>query len=170
MMKGSDAFERSLREALESYEVPYNSADWAQLERQLDQEKKIGPWRSGTAGMYALMLGGALAVATTAHLWYASQDLPTGGATIASHDEGPTTRPDVPAVAHDVPVVAQKGADDLVTQRISAERSVPSAPPANTGSTGRPEDPASGTTPVAEGLESATEAPKTSVSIKASVS
>jgi gliding motility-associated-like protein len=158
MMKGSDAFERSLREALESYEVPYNSADWAQLERQLDQEKKMGPWRSGSAGMYALMLGGALAVATTAHLWYAGHDLPAGGATITIHDEAPATRPDVPVV--------QKDADDLVAEHVSTERTIPSGRSANTG----PKGPASGKTPVADGPEPVAEAPKTSVSIKASVS
>lgn len=66
MKKGQDAFERSLKEALEPYEVPYNSADWAQLEKQLDERK--GPGWQSSAALYALLLGGSLAVATTVQL------------------------------------------------------------------------------------------------------
>ncbi|MDQ3100213.1 MAG: PKD domain-containing protein, partial [Bacteroidota bacterium] len=71
MMKtnGADAFERSLKEALDSYEVPYNSADWAQLEQKLDTGKSSN-WQA-SAGLYALLLGGAVAVMTT--VWYFMQ-------------------------------------------------------------------------------------------------
>lgn len=62
-MKGQDAFERSLKEALEQYEVPYNSADWAQMEKRLDGQKKNN-WTS-SAALYLLLLGGSLAVATS---------------------------------------------------------------------------------------------------------
>jgi len=62
-MKGYDAFERSLRESVGSYEVPYNSADWSQLERRLEQG--TGTSRSLSAGLYALLLGGALVAAST---------------------------------------------------------------------------------------------------------
>lgn len=30
-----DAFEQRLRDTLQNYEVPYNSSDWAQMERAL---------------------------------------------------------------------------------------------------------------------------------------
>jgi len=63
MIKGQDAFERSLKGALEQYEVPYNSADWAQMEKRLDGQKKNN-WTS-SAALYLLLLGGSLAVATT---------------------------------------------------------------------------------------------------------
>ena len=63
MIKGQDAFERSLKATLEQYEVPYNSADWAQMEKRLDDRKKNN-WTS-SAALYMLLLGGSLAVATT---------------------------------------------------------------------------------------------------------
>ena len=57
-MKGYDPFERSVRETLGSYEVPYNSADWAQLERRLDSGAGTG--RTLSTGLIALLLGGVL--------------------------------------------------------------------------------------------------------------
>ncbi|MEO8589042.1 MAG: PKD domain-containing protein [Flavobacteriales bacterium] len=72
-MKGSDAFERSLKDSVETYEVPYNSADWAQLERQLDKEGGTN-WQA-SMGLYALLLGGALTVATTVYLLTRTPDM-----------------------------------------------------------------------------------------------
>lgn len=66
MKNGPDAFERALRESLDSFEVPYNSADWSQLERELN--KGAGLTRSSSAGLLALLLSGTLALATTAYL------------------------------------------------------------------------------------------------------
>lgn len=77
-MRPSDAFERSLKRSLDQYEVPYNSADWARLERALDQHR--GPAWHASAGLYALLLGGSLAVATTLHLLFQMPEEPrTGG-------------------------------------------------------------------------------------------
>lgn len=76
-MKGQDAFERSLREALGNYEVPYNSADWTQLEKRLDNDRP--PLLRPTAALYALLLGGALATFTTARLLFADPALATEG-------------------------------------------------------------------------------------------
>lgn len=76
-MKGTDAFERALKDSVESYEVPYNSADWAQLERQLDKEGGSG-WQA-SVGLYALLLGGALTVATTAYLLTRTAELTGSG-------------------------------------------------------------------------------------------
>ncbi len=73
-MKGADAFERSLKEALESYEVPYNSADWVALEKKLGSQH-TSVWQS-SAGLYALFLGGAVAVMSTA--WYLLNGTPQG--------------------------------------------------------------------------------------------
>jgi PKD repeat protein len=70
-MKGADAFERSLQEALDHYEVPYNSTDWAQLEKRLDGQKSYS-WTS-SAGLYALFLGGAIAVATVVYVMLAQE-------------------------------------------------------------------------------------------------
>jgi gliding motility-associated-like protein len=66
MKNAPDAFERALRESLDSYEVPYNSADWSQMERELD--KVTGVKRGTSAAMLALLMSGGLALATTAYL------------------------------------------------------------------------------------------------------
>jgi PKD repeat protein len=65
-MNAPDAFERALRNSLEPYEVPYNSADWSQLEKELD--KTSGATRSSTAALIALLFGGTMALATTVYL------------------------------------------------------------------------------------------------------
>lgn len=65
-MNAHDAFERSLKKALEPYEVPYNSADWAQLEARMEKAQPA-PWRS-SLGLYALLLGGTVALGTTIYL------------------------------------------------------------------------------------------------------
>jgi gliding motility-associated-like protein len=62
-MNGPNEFERSIKEALEPYEVPYNSADWAQLERNLVQSSANG--RVNRSGFYALLLGGSIAAASS---------------------------------------------------------------------------------------------------------
>lgn len=81
-----DAFERSLRRTLEQYEVPYNSADWQQLEQQLAKaEMKRGKW---SAGLLALLLGGGIALSTTVFLLLNSQDEGQGGAALALVDAG----------------------------------------------------------------------------------
>ena len=65
-MNGMNAFERSVKDSLESYEVPYNSADWAQLEKVLDQGKGSG--RVSRSGLYALLLGGSIAAASSFYM------------------------------------------------------------------------------------------------------
>ncbi len=62
-MKGLNAFERTVKDSLEPYEVPYNSADWAQLERMMDQGKLTH--RVSRSGLYALLLGGSIAAASS---------------------------------------------------------------------------------------------------------
>jgi gliding motility-associated-like protein len=67
-MRSADPFEKSLKQALDQYEVPFNSADWAKLEKALDQQN--GPAWQASAGLYALLLGGGLAVGTTLHMLF----------------------------------------------------------------------------------------------------
>lgn len=65
-MKGMDAFERSVKDAMSGYEVPYNSADWVALERALRDGGRAGKWTSVglaalfVAGLTGLGIGGAL--------------------------------------------------------------------------------------------------------------
>lgn len=82
-MKGYDPFEHSIRESLGSYEVPYNSADWTQLERRMDQGGGTG--RSLSAGLIALLFGGTLAAGSA--LWLMLQTSPS---VEADHSDEPT--------------------------------------------------------------------------------
>lgn len=61
-----DAFDQHVRGTLEQFEVPYNSADWAQLERALNGERR-GWWLSGT-GLAAMLVSGALVVGAAAYV------------------------------------------------------------------------------------------------------
>ena len=63
---GLDAFERCLKDSLEQFEVPYNSADWTQMERALDGGSR-GWWVSGVG--LSVLVAGFLAVGGT--VWYA---------------------------------------------------------------------------------------------------
>lgn len=85
-MTSVDPFERSLKQALDQYEVPYNSADWAKMESNLDQSK--GPSWHASAGLYALLLSGVLAIGTSLHVLF-DQDpdpAPIGLALLAQMD------------------------------------------------------------------------------------
>jgi PKD repeat protein len=63
MKNKPDAFEQALRQSLDQYEVPYNSADWAQLDRSLSKtDRKQGRW---SLGLLALLFGGVVAFSAT---------------------------------------------------------------------------------------------------------
>lgn len=111
-MKGYDPFERSVREALGSYEVPYNSADWAQLERRLDSGARTG--RTLSTGLIALLLGGVLV--TSGVVWTLVKE-DKGGATV----EGTSPKPAGPA----------NTPDEALAETVVAEVA-DSAPTANT--------------------------------------
>jgi PKD repeat protein len=64
---GSDLFEQRLRDSLAQYEVPYNSADWKDLERAMDSDRR--GWWFGTAGL-ATIAGMATLVGGT--IWFAA--------------------------------------------------------------------------------------------------
>jgi len=70
-MNGMNNFERTIKDSLESYEVPYNSADWAQLQRSLHQ--KNGSGRVVRSGLYALLFGGSLAAVSSLALLMAPE-------------------------------------------------------------------------------------------------
>ncbi|MBK6627806.1 MAG: PKD domain-containing protein [Flavobacteriales bacterium] len=54
-----DPFERRLKDSLEEFEVPYNSADWAQLQRAMAGSSGRARWSKG--GLLALLLAGGMA-------------------------------------------------------------------------------------------------------------
>ncbi|MGV3637831.1 MAG: PKD domain-containing protein [Flavobacteriales bacterium] len=62
-MSGLNGFEQAVKDALEPYEVPYNSADWSQLERALENRGDVA--RVSRSGLYALLLGGGMAAASS---------------------------------------------------------------------------------------------------------
>ena len=89
---GLDAFERSLRDSLDQFEVPYNSADWTQMERSLNGGTR-GWWVSGI-GLSVLVAGLGLVAGGA---WYALSEtrvatdapvaeLPAVGATSGTAD------------------------------------------------------------------------------------
>lgn len=63
-MSGPTGFEQAVKEALEPYEVPYNSADWGHLERALDG-RTDDVARVSRSGLYALLIGGSLAAVSS---------------------------------------------------------------------------------------------------------
>lgn len=133
-MKGSDAFERSLRQSLEGFEVPYNSADWTQLEQALDGQRPGSWWASPI--LYAAVLAGA--VATAGAYFLITED--GGGATLsAGTSEQPVTTasPDgsgaAPATSADEGDL-QAGLDG--TKEIGRETT---ADPSGTASNGTPD-------------------------------
>ncbi|MEO7082284.1 MAG: hypothetical protein ABIY71_12180, partial [Flavobacteriales bacterium] len=60
-----DAFEQRLKDSLDHYEVPYNSADWAQMERALSSG--VRGWGRGRALIAGLLLAGGLLIGGTAY-------------------------------------------------------------------------------------------------------
>ncbi len=66
-----DPFERRLKDSLEEFEVPYNSADWAQLQRAMAGSSGRSRWSKGS--LLALLLAGGLVAAGGAY-WSMTDD------------------------------------------------------------------------------------------------
>lgn len=81
-----DPFERRLKDSLEEFEVPYNSADWAQLQRAMAGHSGRARWSKGS--VLALLLAGGMAAAGGAY-WLANED--------GTADSGPASTVTVPA-------------------------------------------------------------------------
>jgi hypothetical protein len=60
-----DSFEHKLKESLQGYEVPYNSAHWAQMDRALSSGVK--GWSHGRTILVGALLAGALLVGGAAY-------------------------------------------------------------------------------------------------------
>ncbi len=137
-MKTSDAFERAVKDSLESYEVPYNSADWAMVERELDKQMVTkGRWSSG---LLVLLLGGTLALASTVHLMLSTSGTTDSG--MAALPAEPKPQPP-PATLADQPPPEQDAMEPMahpsgqpVTVRDEAPATtVPAAQPAKAPAT-----------------------------------
>lgn len=108
-MNELDAFEQQLKKSLEQYEVPYNSADWAQMERALSSG--VRGWGRGRALLTGLLVAGGLLIGGTAYFMGRDTDKPiadSAGAngqtdatftdlsntsTVPSHESGPAQLP-----------------------------------------------------------------------------
>lgn len=135
-MSGLNGFERSIKDSLEPYEVPYNSADWAQLERTLDQGQGSG--RVSRSGLYALLLGGSLAAASS----FAVLLRPTPVAEAGAHGVATSQQPQEEPLVASLPEPTQLAAVNTnvattpATSQVArpepttkaAERSFPDAP------------------------------------------
>ena len=64
-MNSMDAFEKRIKNSLAEFEVPYNSADWTQLQQTLKGGGSKGRW--GSAGLYLLLLSGGLTLGAGAY-------------------------------------------------------------------------------------------------------
>ena len=84
-MKGTDAFEGAMRNAMEHFEVPYNSADWLQLEQRMERNGAAAQ-RHGSTALSILMLAGVLSVAVTTYMFIpASSDRPGADGPTGEH-------------------------------------------------------------------------------------
>lgn len=96
-----DAFEHRLKERLDQYEVPYNSADWAQMERAL--ASGVRGWGHGRALMVGLLLAGGLLIGGTAYFL---------GRDVSTKDMAEATSP---TIEQSAPVAPTATAETLIT-------------------------------------------------------
>lgn len=186
---GPDAFERAIKDSLDQFEVPYNSSDWADLEKALDGPRNVSWWTR--PGMIAALVAGTLLVGGATYLLVddarpTTNELTAQPATPAGNDRAAAQAPAVdPSV--DRPQASGTGHDRTIPssgpsatsneameeQRTASQRpsnvQPPSAPTSGQAfnRTGTPAP-----KPGAEPGRTATEAPKpnTEMSFRASVS
>lgn len=121
-MNAHDGFERAVKETLEEFEVPYNSADWAQLEARLDNPGGSTA-RKSQWGLAALLLGGSAVVGTA---WYLMSTPP---AQTAGTGAGKETAQSAPAMVPNALVpVAADGAQPGNATGTEATKVEPAAP------------------------------------------
>jgi gliding motility-associated-like protein len=98
-MRSAEPFESSVKHALDNYEVPYNSADWAKLEQALDQQR--GPSWHASAGLFALLLGGSIAVASTLQVLFTPLPDEHGSTAVLAAEDHGTYADDAPYMVQD---------------------------------------------------------------------
>lgn len=122
-MNHNDRFEQALRDALDGYEVPYNSADWAQLEQRMAKgDGRASRW---SAGLLALLIGGGLAVATLAYLAIAGPGQSGHGEEQLAAAPLASTGGDQGPAAERAPVQAEDAPEPLAPAPASAAAAAP---------------------------------------------
>ncbi len=137
-MSGLSGFDRSVKEALEPYEVPYNSADWSHMERALDG-RSDDVARVSRSGLYALLLGGSLAAASSLTVLIAPPEPPAVGDRLVEHSvttplaSQPEAEPTAAPLPSPDPVVHASGtAPALSTSAVRTIAQRPANVPATT--------------------------------------
>ncbi|MEZ4756403.1 MAG: PKD domain-containing protein [Flavobacteriales bacterium] len=174
-MNAHDAFERAVKGTLEPFEVPYNSADWAQLEERLDKSGVASgrkPW-----GLLALLLGGSAIVVTTVLLTTAG---PSDGGTVAEVTEAPAPapigapEPEAQPAAILAEATTEEASEQMTTDTDVAKAAAVVQPPrtadkaSSNGKVGAPSAPPD--EPVATAVPPTTAERSDQVSIRASIS
>lgn len=142
-MSGLNGFERSIKEALEPYEVPYNSADWSQMERALDGNADVA--RVSRSGLFALLLGGSMAAFSSLFVLVSPepassvQEFVPGNRT-QSEDIVPTVPEEMASLQEEVPVSVSMEVEPVAAGR---DERVPKASPEKPGKIGSAMMPAS---------------------------
>lgn len=115
-----DAFEQKLKDSMEHYAVPYNSADWAQMERALSSG--VRGWGHGRALVAGLLVAGGLLIGGTAYILgrdNAAPEIETVGVPTASKTVEATTHPkEMTPVAAQEPTVQM---EEVATKAIPIE-------------------------------------------------
>lgn len=131
-----DPFERRLKDSLEEFEVPYNSADWAQLQRAM--AGGTGRSRLSKGGLLALLLTGGMVAAGTTY-WLTSDeqiaDIGTSPAVTVRSDappDGPSATPgtvvgEPEGGKVDGPVVGVSGTADAAVPAMQARSTTPAS-------------------------------------------
>lgn len=130
-----DRFERQLKESLNGYEVPYNSADWAQMDRALSSGVK--GWSNGKTLLAAAVVAGLLLVAGTAY--YMGRD--TGEHLVARSTtttevpvQAPLPVPEAPRTVSATPPIDPVPAHEQPTHEATETVKAPSVPAVHKGS------------------------------------
>lgn len=99
---GLDPFEQRIKDALDPYEVPYNSADWNGLERRMNGTEAF-QWRKGMGLAAGILIGGLVVGGATWYLMSSNTPvatLPTGADT---ETMAPVHTPAAAPVMHEAP-------------------------------------------------------------------
>ena len=133
-MKMSDAFERSIQQSLEGFEVPYNSSDWAQMEQALDGSGSSHWWSSPV--LYAALLAGALAIGSGAYLMtrpsaVETADVAAGQGAQKNAAAVQNTPVDQPTATTTIPAEQQNGTEEAVVPEGDAAENAAAAAHSN---------------------------------------
>lgn len=130
-MKQTDGFERSVKDALEDFQVPYNSADWARLEQALDGKER-GAWSKGSGFLAALLAAGVtvaggtylLSTRSTADVPTLAQvEAPVEMKPEATVPQAPQDEPALEVVVPDVERAAEKPSVPQTSKKDAADAS-----------------------------------------------